>query len=385
LGLKGEMMKIVIAPDSFKESLDAMAVATCIENGFSQIFNDAEFVKLPLADGGEGTVDVLLQAMNGEKQFNEVCGPLNAKVNAHWALLNDNTALIEVAQATGLDLISPEQRDPLITTTFGTGELIKQALDLGVNKVILGLGGSATNDAGAGIVQALGGKLLDDQGRPISVGGLALQKLHSIDLTDVDSRCKAVEFIVACDVDNPLCGENGASYIFGPQKGADKNMVVQLDKAINNFAQLAIPFIGINHANSQGFGAAGGVPMGLSLLFDIQIKAGIEMVLDAVGADDLLNNTDLVITGEGQMDNQTLQGKTPYGIAKRAQARGIPVIAIAGSLGKEVEALYSKIDGVFGTVRSPQPLAQVLLEADTNLTRTARNIAAMLKLGKEIL
>lgn len=379
-------MKIVIAPDSFKESLDAMAVANCIENGFSQIFNDAEFVKLPLADGGEGTVDVLLQALNGEKQFNEVCGPLNTKVNAHWALLkNDNTALIEVAQASGLDLISPEQRDPLITTTFGTGQLIKQAIDLGVNKIILGLGGSATNDAGAGIVQALGGKLMDAQGQAIALGGLALQTLHSIDLTDVDPRCKTVEFIVACDVDNPLCGENGASYIFGPQKGADKNMVVQLDKAITNFAQLATPLIGINHANSQGFGAAGGVPMGLSLLFDVQIKAGIEMVLDAVGADVLLNNTDLVITGEGQMDNQTLQGKTPYGIAKRAQARGIPVIGIAGSLGKEVEALYSKMEGIFGTVRSPQPLAQVLLEADANLTRTARNIAAMLKLGKEIL
>jgi glycerate kinase len=379
-------MKIMIAPDSFKESLDAMAVANCIENGFSQIFNDAQYVKLPLADGGEGTVDVLLQVLNGEKKLNEVCGPLNNQINAHWGMLdNDSTALIEIAQASGLDLISPQQRDPLVTTTFGTGELIKQALDLGVNKIILGLGGSATNDAGAGIVQALGGKLLDDQGKSIPVGGLALQTLKCIDLTDVDPRCKAVEFIVACDVNNPLCGENGASYIFGPQKGADKNMVIQLDKAINNFAQLATPLLGINHVNSKGFGAAGGVPMGLSLLFNVQIKSGIEMVLDAVGVDELLNNTDLVITGEGQMDNQTLQGKTPYGIAKRAQALGIPVIAIAGSLGKEIEALYSKIDGVFGTVRSPQPLTQVLLEADVNLTRTARNIAAMLKLGNEIL
>lgn len=378
-------MKILIAPDSFKESLDAMAVATCIENGFSQIFNDAEFVKLPLADGGEGTVDVLLQALHGEKKFSDVSDPLNKQVNAHWALLdNDSTALIEIAQASGLDLISPVQRDPFVTTTFGTGQLIKQALDLGVNKIILGLGGSATNDAGAGIVQALGGKLLDIQGQPIALGGIALQKLHSIDLSEVDPRCKEVEFIVACDVANPLCGENGASYIFGPQKGANQNMVVQLDNAILNFAQLAIPLTGINHTDSQGFGAAGGVPMGLSLLFDIQIKTGIEMVLDIVGADDTLNNVDLVITGEGQMDNQTLQGKTPYGIAKRAQARGIPVIAIAGSLGKEVEALYTKMDGVFGTVRSPQTLEQVLLEADTNLIRTARNIAAMLKLGKKI-
>tara|TARA_R110001583_G_scaffold16561_22_gene68001 strand:- start:12761 stop:13903 length:1143 start_codon:yes stop_codon:yes gene_type:complete len=380
------MMKIVIAPDSFKESLDALAVATCIENGFSQIFKEAEYIKLPLADGGEGTVDVLLNALQGEKKFNQVCGPLKTLVNAHWALVDNNsTALIEVAQASGLDLLNPSQRDPEMATSFGTGELIKYALDLGATKIILGLGGSATNDAGAGIVQALGGKLLDAQGKSIEAGGLALQKLQSIDLTEVDPRCKTVEFIVACDVDNPLCGKNGASYIFGPQKGANEQTVQLLDSALYNFAEIVSGIININHAETPGFGAAGGIPLGLSLLFNLQIKPGIEMVLDAVGADEVLKGADLVITGEGQMDNQTLQGKTPYGIAKRAQAHGIPVIAIAGSLGQEVEALYPKISGVFGTVRSPQTLQQVLLEADKNLTRTARNIAAMLKLGKEIL
>lgn len=385
-GLIGEMMKIVIAPDSYKESLDAMAVATCIENGFSQIFNDAEFIKLPLADGGEGTVDVLLQALHGKKQQHQVTGPLKAEVNAGLALLDqDKTALIEIAQASGLDLIAAEQRDPRVATTFGTGQLIKKALDLGVTKIILGLGGSATNDAGAGIVQALGGKLLNAQGQAIAVGGLALQSLHSIDLTEVDPRCKNIEFVVACDVSNPLCGKDGASYIFGPQKGANQNMVAELDSAIEKFAQLATPLVGINHSNSPSFGAAGGVPLGLSLLFNIEIKPGIEMVLDTVGADLILDNADLVITGEGQMDNQTLQGKAPFGIAKRAQQRGIAVIAIAGSLGKEVEALYPHMNGVFGTVRSPQPLQQVLLEAEKNLTRTARNIAAVLKLGKEIL
>jgi glycerate kinase len=380
------MMKIVIAPDSFKESLDALTVATCIENGFSQIFTEAQFVKLPLADGGEGTVDVLLNALQGEKKFSQVSGPLKAVVNAYWALVDNNsTALIEVAQASGLDLLNPEQRNPAITTTYGTGELIKHALDLGATKIILGLGGSATNDAGAGIVQALGGKLLDVQGKSIGEGGLALQKLHSIDLKEVDERFKTIELIVACDVDNPLCGKNGASYIFGPQKGADKQAVEELDNALLNFAQVASGILGVNHADSPGFGAAGGIPLGLSLLFNLQIKPGIEMVLDAVGADEVLIGADLVITGEGQMDNQTLQGKTPYGIAKRAQLLGIPVIAIAGSLGQEVEALYPKITGVFGSVRSPQTLQQVLLEADKNLIRTARNIAAMLKLGKEIL
>jgi len=378
-------MKIVIAPDSFKESLDAMAVATCIENGFSQIFTEAEFIKLPLADGGEGTVDVLLQALQGKKQYARVTGPLGLPVDAMWALLEDGkTALIEVAAASGLDLLSPDQRDPLQATTLGTGEIIKKALDLGVDKILLGLGGSASNDAGAGILSALGGKLLDRTGNEIALGGAALQNLVSIDLSGLDPRYAKVEFIVACDVDNPLCGERGASAVFAPQKGADANQVKQLDLDLANFANIAQQKLNINHHNSPGFGAAGGTPLGLSLAFNIHIKAGIEVVLDALNADQVLHNTDLLITGEGQMDNQTLQGKAPYGIAKRANKQGIPVIAIAGSLGTEVDALYDNIGSIFGTVRSPQHLAQVLAEAEANLTRSARNIAATLLMGNQL-
>ena len=378
-------MKIVIAPDSFKESLDAMAVATCIENGFSQIFKQAEFIKLPLADGGEGTVDVLLQALQGKKQYARVTGPLGLPVDAMWALLEEGkTALIEVAAASGLDLLSPDQRDPLQATTLGTGEIIKKALDLGVDKILLGLGGSASNDAGAGILSALGGKLLDRTGNEIALGGAALQNLVSIDLSGLDPRYAKVEFIVACDVDNPLCGERGASAVFAPQKGADANQVKQLDLALANFANIAQQKLDINHHNSPGFGAAGGTPLGLSLAFNIHIKAGIEVVLDALNADQVLHNTDLLITGEGQMDNQTLQGKAPYGIAKRANKQGIPVIAIAGSLGTEVDALYDNIGSIFGTVRSPQHLAQVLAEAEANLTRSARNIAATLLMGNQL-
>ncbi|WED23771.1 glycerate kinase [Vibrio sp. JC009] len=380
-------MKVVIAPDSFKESLDAMAVATCIEKGFSEVFPNAEYVKLPLADGGEGTVEVLLQGLNGEKQTSRVTGPLGEPVDAMWALLNEKdgskTALIEIAMASGLDLITPEQRDPLKATSFGTGETIKAALDAGATKILLGLGGSATNDGGAGILQALGGKLLDAEGNDIARGGAALSEVAQIDLSDIDSRCDQTEFVVACDVSNPLCGENGASAIFGPQKGATEQNVQDLDKALANFAEVAEKLTGINHKDTKGFGAAGGAPMALSLAFNIQIKQGIDMVLDTLNADEVLEGADLVITGEGQMDNQTLQGKTPFGIAKRAQARDIPVIGIAGSLGKEVEELYSKMSGIFGTVRSPQPLAQVLEEADKNLTRTARNIASILKLGSD--
>ncbi|PTP43117.1 glycerate kinase [Vibrio splendidus] len=393
-------MKIVIAPDSFKESLSAVSVAACIEKGFREIFPDADYVTLPLADGGEGTVDVLLQGLAGQKRIHQVEGPLGALVNAEWAMLEpsdsnpNKTALIEIAAASGLDLLKPEQRDPLIASSFGTGQLILEAIEQGAQTIILGLGGSATNDGGAGIVQALGGRLLDskvqdDDGQELNRGGAALAELASIDLTGLDSRCADVELIVACDVDNPLCGDNGASHVFGPQKGATPDQVLILDKALANFAQIAESqgCVGGDDPvhKRTGYGAAGGTPMGLGLQFNMQIKPGIEMVLDVLQADEVLKGADLVITGEGQMDNQTLQGKTPYGIAKRASLQGIPTIGIAGSLGTEVEALYGEMSSLFGTVRSPQSLDQVLQEAEKNLTRTARNIAATLKLGRKML
>ncbi|MEZ9319934.1 glycerate kinase [Vibrio sp. 10N.286.51.E5] len=387
-------MKIVIAPDSFKESLSALSVAACIEKGFREIFPDADYVTLPLADGGEGTVDVLLQGLFGEKRHSQVEGPLGQPVNAEWAMLEPSdqnpkkTALIEIAAASGLDLLKPEQRDPLIASSFGTGQLILEAIEQGAQTIILGLGGSATNDGGAGIVQALGGTLLDNAGQELNRGGVALADLSSIDLTGLDSRYADIELIVACDVDNPLCGDNGASHVFGPQKGATPEQVLMLDKALANFAQVAETQGCVDGGESvqkrMGYGAAGGSPMGLGLLFNMQIKPGIEMVLDVLQADDVLKGADLVITGEGQMDNQTLQGKTPYGIAKRASLQGIPTIGIAGSLGTEVEALYGEMSSLFGTVRSPQTLEKVLQEAELNLTRTARNIAATLRLGHKI-
>ncbi|MBD1565733.1 glycerate kinase [Vibrio sp. S12_S33] len=379
-------MKIVIAPDSFKESLSAKQVCECIEAGFAQIFPKAEYVHLPLADGGEGTVEVLMQGLEGEVRQSKVTGPLGEVITARWALLDGGqTALIEFAAASGLDLVPHEQRNPALTTSYGTGELIKEALNLGVSKVLLGLGGSATNDAGAGIVQALGVKLIDEQGNELARGGAALVDITTIDFSDIHPRTKEVEFIVACDVENPLIGENGASYTFGPQKGATPELVKQLDIAVAHFAAVSAKTTAIDHSGTVSFGAAGGTPMGLSLLFDIQVKQGIEMVLDVLDADKVLEGADIVITGEGQMDNQTLEGKAPFGIAKRALRKDIPIIGIAGSLGQEIDELYSTINCTFGTVRSPQPLEQVLTEARSNLIRTARNIAATLKLGAKIL
>ncbi|UPR37250.1 glycerate kinase [Vibrio cyclitrophicus] len=384
-------MKIVIAPDSFKESLDAHQVASCIERGFADVFPHAEFVKMPLADGGEGTVDVLLEALNGKKQQLQTADPIGRECTAYWASLEQavdgkkvKTALVEFAQASGLDRLRVEERSPLTASSYGTGLLIKDALDQGVEQIIIGLGGSATNDAGAGILQALGGKLLDKQGEELSGGGAALSQLVSIDLDGLHPKCKEVTFVVACDVNNPLCGESGASVVFGPQKGASQIQVQQLDAAIGHFSDIAQAHTGVNHRDSKGFGAAGGTPLGLSLAFNIQIKAGIEMVLDALDADKVLEGASLVVTGEGQMDNQTLQGKTPFGIAQRALKQNIPTIGIAGSLGKDVEKLYGSMSSLFGTVRSPQSLDQVLSEASQNLTRSARNIAATLKLGGQI-
>ena len=384
-------MKIVIAPDSFKESLDAHQVASCIERGFAEVFPHAEFVKMPLADGGEGTVDVLLEALNGNKQSLQTTDPIGRECAAYWASLEQavdgnkvKTALVEFAQASGLDRLTVEERSPLTASSFGTGLLIKDALDQGVEQIIIGLGGSATNDAGVGILQALGGKLLDKQGNELSGGGAELSQLANIDLDGLHPRCKEVTFFVACDVNNPLCGESGASVVFGPQKGASQIQVQQLDAAIGHFADIAQTHTGVNHRDSKGFGAAGGTPLGLRLAFNIQIKAGIEMVLDALDADKVLEGASLVVTGEGQMDNQTLQGKTPFGIAQRALKQNIPTIGIAGSLGKDVEKLYGSMSSLFGTVRSPQSLDQVLSEASQNLTRSARNIAATLKLGGQI-
>lgn len=378
-------MKIVIAPDSFKQSLSAFSVCQYIEAGFKEHFPDAYYHYLPLADGGEGTVEVLLQALNGQKVLSEVEGPLGEPLQAEWALLEEGkTALIEIAAVSGLDKIAHQCRNPLVASTFGTGQLIKEALERGVNKILIGLGGSATNDGGAGIVEALGGIFYNGAGERVGRGGLALADIAHLDLSQVDPRWSQIHCVIACDVTNPLTGPSGASHIFGSQKGATAQDAIRLDAALTHFADIAQRLTGKNYQAIPGYGAAGGAPLGLSLLFDTEIKPGIEMVMEALDADSVLSGADLVITGEGQMDNQTLQGKTPFGIARKAAALNIPVIGIAGSLGAESDALMHTFSGIFSTVRAPQPLEQVLSEAAENLQRTASNVAAMLKLGRRL-
>ena len=302
-------MKFVIAPDSFKESLTALEVATAIETGFKRVFPDADYVKLPMADGGEGTVQSLVDATQGKLIECEVTAPLGDKVKSFFGLSGDGkTAIIEMAAASGLHLVPPEKRNPLLTTSYGTGELIKLALDLGVESFILGIGGSATNDGGVGMLQALGMQCLDSQDKPIGFGGAELANIVKIDVQQLDPRLQQVHIEVACDVNNPLCGECGASAIFGPQKGATPEMVKQLDAALSHFAEIAERDCGKQIRDQAGAGAAGGMGGGLLLLPSVQLKAGIQIMLERLHLIDHVKDADVVITGEGRIDAQSIMG-----------------------------------------------------------------------------
>lgn len=377
-------MKIIIAPDSFKESLTALEVAEAIETGFKRIFPHAEYVKVPMADGGEGTVQSLVDATQGELIQTEVTAPLGNKVMATWGLSGDKqTAIIEMAAASGLHLVPLNQRNPLLTTSFGTGELIRAALDFGVNKIILGIGGSATNDGGVGMLQALGIRCLDHQGQEIGFGGKNLANIQQIDLSALDPRLQQVEIEVACDVTNPLCGDNGASAIFGPQKGANAEMVKQLDQALAHFAQQVKAQLDLNIRDQAGAGAAGGMGGGVLLLPKVRLKSGVNIVLDTVQLSDKLQDADLVITGEGRMDGQTAQGKTPVGVALAAKTANKPVIAIVGCLREDYEVVYDKgIDAVFPIIRQLDSLENTLKNGRENLISCAQNVARLYQLAQ---
>ena len=375
-------MKIVIAPDSFKESLTALEVANAIERGFKRIFPNAEYVKLPMADGGEGTVQSLVDATRGRLIEAEVTAPLGNQVKSFFGLSGDGkTAIIEMAAASGLHLVPMDERNPCQTTSFGTGELIKQALDLGVQHIILGIGGSATNDGGAGMLQALGLRLLDKNGQSIGFGGTALSNLAEIQLADLDPRLQHVQIEVACDVNNPLCGERGASAIFGPQKGATPEMVKELDAALAHFAEIADRDCGKQIKEQSGAGAAGGMGGGLLLLPNVQLKAGVKIVLDNLKFAEQVKDADLVITGEGRMDAQSILGKTPIGVARTAKQFNRPVIAIAGCLREDYEVVYEHgIDAVFPIIRNLGDLPTILKQGEQNLISTAQNVARLLSL-----
>jgi glycerate 2-kinase len=379
-------MKIVIAPDSFKESLSALQVAVEIETGFREVYPEATYVKLPVADGGEGTVEALVAATDGQIISVAVTGPLGEPVEAFYGLSGDGrTAVIEMAAASGLMLLDPARRNPLRTTTRGVGDLIRAALDAGARKFILGIGGSATNDGGAGMVQALGGRLLDQDGHDLGPGGGPLNTLCRIDVSGLDPRIAECRIEVACDVDNPLIGEKGASAVFGPQKGATPDMVRQLDANLAHYAATIQTDLGIAVADLPGGGAAGGLGAAMFAFLGAELRPGSAIVMNAVGLAEVIADADLVITGEGRIDSQTIHGKTPIGVAEVAKRHGKPVIAIAGCLSADAGVVHGHgIDAVFSVLSRPGSVEQALAEAADNVRIAARNIAAVLRLGQSI-
>ena len=372
-------MKIIIAPDSFKDSLSAEGVAQAIASGLAQVWPDAQLIQCPMADGGEGTVDSVLAACNGQLRHQNVRGPLGAAVEAHWGWLADSrTALIEMAEASGLQLVPPGQRDACKTSTYGTGELIRAALDAGAERIILAIGGSATNDGGAGAMQALGVQLFDAEGQALPPGGLALSRLATIDLGQLDPRLAQVRFDIAADVNNPLCGPHGASAIFGPQKGANPEQVQELDAALGHFADHCASDLPKDVRDEPGSGAAGGLGFAAKAFLGAQFRAGVEVVAELVGLDEAVRGADLVITGEGRFDAQTLRGKTPFGVARIAQRHNVPVIVIAGTLGDGYEQMYAHgVAAAFALPSGPMSLEQACSEAPRLLSERAADIARL--------
>ncbi|AEX23651.1 glycerate kinase [Vibrio sp. EJY3] len=372
-------MKVVIAPDSFKESLTAKQVSEAIKAGLARVWHDAEFVTVPVADGGEGTVQSLIDATQGEQVFTTVFDPLNKEVQAFYGILGDGeTAVIEMAEASGLHLVPAEDRDPKLTSSFGTGQLIKHALDRGMQRLIIGLGGSATNDGGVGMLAALGVKFLDESGNAIATNGGGLINLASIDTSGLDVRLAQCEILVACDVDNPLCGEKGASATFGPQKGATTTDISVLDNALRKFGELTEQVTGKHVLTREGAGAAGGMGAALLGYTPARLQPGIEIVLETVKLADHVADADIVFTGEGRIDHQTAHGKTPMGVAKVAKQFNLPVIALAGCVGDNYQAVYQcGIDAVFPCVPRAMSLADAMTEAETNVANLAENVARL--------
>ena len=373
------MKKVVIASDSFKGTMSSVEVCGIIGNAFNQLMPDCQVVKVPVADGGEGTVDAYLEALGGERIILTVKDPYFDEIESFYGILSDQrTAVIEMAAASGLPLVG-ERRNPLKTTTYGTGQLMIHALDKGCTRIILGIGGSATNDGGVGMAAALGVRFLDENNLEVSLNAEGLSKIVHIDKAGLDKRLSACEIIVACDVDNPLCGIEGASYVFGPQKGADTEMVKVLDANLSHFAEILYKEFGISVKDVPGTGAAGGLAASLLAFTACRLKSGIAITLDTVNFDAIIKDADLIITGEGKIDGQSLRGKVPVGIAQRAKKYKVPLIAIVGSMCDDIEKVYDcGITAVFSTCKNPIPFELAKLTCREDLYKAAANIIRLI-------
>jgi len=377
-------MRIAVAPNAFKGTLTALEAATCIERGLTAALPGASIIKIPMADGGDGTAAAVVKATGGRRVTSRVSDPLGRKVAATWDLAGDGrTAVIEMATASGLALLARQEWNPLVTSTFGTGELILKALGRKVRKVLVGIGGSATNDGGMGMACALGVKFLGRDGRELAhCGGGALRQLAHIDMRGLDRRLRDVEVEVACDVDNPLTGPRGAARVYGPQKGATPAMVRQLDAGLRQLAAVLRRDVGVDVGSAPGAGAAGGLGAGLMAFAGGRLRPGIDIVIEAVGLAGRLRGCDLVVTGEGRMDGQTVFGKAPAGVARVARSLGIPVIAICGSLAADAGKVASVgIAACFSALEEPVDEADLASRAPGMLERCARQVGGLIALG----
>ncbi len=377
-------MRIVVAPDSYKGSVSALGVAQAMERGILQVFPGADVRKIPIADGGEGTVEALVTATGGELRQAEVTGPLGEKLMAQWGILGDGrTAVIEMAAASGLPLVPAAKKNPRITTTCGTGELMRAALDNGLRKIIIGIGGSATNDGGTGMARALGARFTDPDGKELPDGGAALSRLQRIDLSGLDPRLQDTEITVACDVDNPLCGPRGASAVFGPQKGATPEIVAELDAALAHFAAITQQTTGRQVAELPGAGAAGGLGAGLMFFTRAKLKPGVEIVLDAVGFAEIVKEASFVITGEGRTDFQTAFGKAPVGVAKVAKQFNVPVFCLSGGLGEGADDVLAQgIDAVMSICDRPLTLDDCMSAGSALIEAGATRLCRIIKAAR---
>ena len=375
-------MKFILAPDSFKESMTAKEACISMENGIRKVFKDATCIHVPMADGGEGTVDALIESTNGNIHEVEVTAPLGNKVKAKFGILGDGkTAVIEIAEVSGIHLVKLEDRNPLLTTTFGTGELIKHALDMNIERIIIGLGGSATNDGGAGMLQALGASFKGSDGKEIALGGGALKDLCTIDLSGFDKRIYDVKIEVACDVKNPLTGEKGASFVFGAQKGGNKETLEVLDSNLKHYAEVVKRDMGKEIDKVEGVGAAGGLGSALIGFCNGKLESGIDLVIKYSNLEEKVKGADYVFTGEGSIDFQTKFGKTPIGVAKIAKKYNIPVIAFGGRIGEGIDELYSLgIDSVIGITPGVISLDEALNKGKENLEISTENVVRIINL-----
>lgn len=375
-------MKVVIAIDSLKGSLSSMEAGTAIKDGILAAKPDAEVIVKPLADGGEGTTDALIEGMNGERIDLTVTGPMHTPVDAYYGYLKDtNTAVMEMASAAGITLVPDSEKNPLLATSYGVGEMINDAIQRGCRNFIIGIGGSVTNDGGIGMLKALGVRFLDENGEDAGEGGQALAKVARIDVSGMNPLLKECHIQVACDVNNPLCGENGSTYVYGPQKGVTEDMKKTLDEAMEHFARVTSETLENDYMNTPGAGAAGGLGYAFLAYTGAALTPGIELILDAVGLEEELSGADVVVTGEGRLDFQTAMGKAPVGVARLAKKYNAKVIAFAGSVTKEATACNKEgIDAFFPILRSVCTLAEAMdpVAARNNMTATVEQVFRLL-------